>query len=108
MSNEMNQEGVTKARPKQWKVWNPPGKRSVAISILFQVEAMYDVEAGEWTDDTAQSLIIAESYIENNGCDFQDIADEVARRAALIQEKDKPGRKKGYDALGMPLDDTVK
>jgi regulator of RNase E activity RraA len=38
----------------------------------------------------------------------QGIADEVARRAALVQEKDKPGRQKGYDALGIPLDDTVK
>jgi 4-hydroxy-4-methyl-2-oxoglutarate aldolase len=38
----------------------------------------------------------------------QDIADDVARRAELIQEKDKPGRRAGYENLGMPLDDTVK
>jgi 4-hydroxy-4-methyl-2-oxoglutarate aldolase len=37
----------------------------------------------------------------------QDIADEVARRAKLIQDKDRPGRKSGYEALGLPLDDTV-
>jgi regulator of RNase E activity RraA len=37
----------------------------------------------------------------------QAIADEVARRAKLIQDKDRPGRRKGYDALGLPLDDTV-
>ena len=36
----------------------------------------------------------------------QDIADEVARRARLIQEKDIPGRKAGYEALGIPLDVT--
>ena len=34
-------------------------------------------------------------------------ADEVARRAKLIQDKDRPGRRKGYEALGLPLDDTV-
>ena len=38
----------------------------------------------------------------------QAIADEIARRAELIQEKDKPGRKAGYEALGMPLNDTLK
>lgn len=37
----------------------------------------------------------------------QAIADEVARRAKLIQDKDRPGRRKGYEALGLPLDDTV-
>ena len=37
----------------------------------------------------------------------QDIADEVARRAKLIQDKDRPGRRAGYQALGIPLDDTV-
>jgi len=37
----------------------------------------------------------------------QAIADEVARRARLIQDKDRPGRRKGYEALGLPLDDTV-
>ena len=37
----------------------------------------------------------------------QAIADEVARRAELIQDKDRPGRRKGYEALGLPLDDTV-
>ena len=37
----------------------------------------------------------------------QDIADEVARRADLIQAKDKPGRKAGYGKLGLPPDQTV-
>ena len=37
----------------------------------------------------------------------QAVADEVARRAKLIQDKDRPGRRKGYEALGLPLDDTV-
>lgn len=35
------------------------------------------------------------------------IADEVARRAALIQAKDRPGRRANYLALGLPLDPTV-
>ncbi len=37
----------------------------------------------------------------------QAIADEVARRAKLIQDKDRPGRRKSYEALGLPLDETV-
>jgi regulator of RNase E activity RraA len=37
----------------------------------------------------------------------QEIADEVARRARLIQAKDRPSRRRGYEALGIPLDDTV-
>ena len=37
----------------------------------------------------------------------QQIADEVARRAGLIQDKDRPGRRAGYEALGLTLDDTV-
>jgi regulator of RNase E activity RraA len=37
----------------------------------------------------------------------QGVADEVARRATLIQDKDRPGRRKSYEALGLPLDDTV-
>jgi regulator of RNase E activity RraA len=38
----------------------------------------------------------------------QALADEVARRAKLIQDKDRPGRRSHYEALGMPLDDTVR
>ena len=38
----------------------------------------------------------------------QEIADEVARRADLIQAKDRPGRAAGYERLGLPPDDTVK
>jgi len=34
-------------------------------------------------------------------------ADEVARRANLIQDKDRPGRRAAYKTLGLPLDDTV-
>ncbi len=37
----------------------------------------------------------------------QDQADEVARRAKLIQEKDRPGRRESYLKLGLPLDETV-
>jgi len=37
----------------------------------------------------------------------QEIADEVARRARLIQEKDRPGRRASYEKLGLPLDETV-
>ena len=37
----------------------------------------------------------------------QEIADEVARRARLVQAKDRPARRRGYEALGIPLDDTV-
>lgn len=37
----------------------------------------------------------------------QEIADEVARRAKLIQDKDRPGRRACYEQLGLPLDDTV-
>lgn len=38
----------------------------------------------------------------------QALADEAARRARLIQEKDRPGRRRSYEALGLPLDDTVR
>jgi regulator of RNase E activity RraA len=38
----------------------------------------------------------------------QDIADEAARRADLIQAKDRPGRREGYLKIGLPLDETVK
>jgi regulator of RNase E activity RraA len=38
----------------------------------------------------------------------QEAADEAARRAQLIQAKDRPGRRAGYQALGLPLDDTVR
>jgi regulator of RNase E activity RraA len=38
----------------------------------------------------------------------QDIADEAARRADLIQAKDRPGRRDGYLKIGLPLDETVK
>lgn len=37
----------------------------------------------------------------------QDIAAEVARRAHLIQEKDRPGRRAHYEALGLPPDETL-
>ena len=37
----------------------------------------------------------------------QALADEVARRGRLIQDKDRPGRRKGYEALHLPLDETV-
>lgn len=37
----------------------------------------------------------------------QGIADEVARRARLIQAKDRPQRRHGYERLGLPLDETV-
>jgi regulator of RNase E activity RraA len=38
----------------------------------------------------------------------QALADEVARRAMLIQDKDRPGRRRSYETLGLPLDDTVR
>lgn len=37
----------------------------------------------------------------------QEIADEVARRAELIQDKDRPGRRAAYERLALPLDETV-
>ena len=37
----------------------------------------------------------------------QEIAAEVARRAKLIQDKDRPGRRALYEKLGLPLDETV-
>ncbi len=37
----------------------------------------------------------------------QALADEVARRAKLIQEKGRPGRRAGYEKLGLALDETV-
>jgi regulator of RNase E activity RraA len=36
-----------------------------------------------------------------------EIADEVARRAKRIQDKDRPGRRENYKKLGLPLDETV-
>ena len=38
----------------------------------------------------------------------RDRAEEAARRAVLIQDKDRPGRRVSYGNLGLPLDDTVK
>lgn len=38
----------------------------------------------------------------------QEIAEEVARRAKLIQDKDRPGRRAAYEKLGLPMDETVK
>jgi regulator of RNase E activity RraA len=37
----------------------------------------------------------------------QDLAEEIARRAKLIQDKDRPGRSTGYEKLGLPLDEIV-
>ncbi len=37
----------------------------------------------------------------------QEIADEVACRAMLIQDKDRPGRRENYKKPGLPLDETV-
>ncbi len=37
----------------------------------------------------------------------QDIADEVARRAELIQRDDRPMRRELYQKLGLPLDESV-
>jgi regulator of RNase E activity RraA len=38
----------------------------------------------------------------------QDIAAEVVDRAVKIQEADRPGRRDGYEKLGLPLDETVR
>ncbi len=38
----------------------------------------------------------------------KEMAAEVARRAKLIQDKDRPGRRAFYEQLGLPLDDTVR
>jgi regulator of RNase E activity RraA len=37
----------------------------------------------------------------------QGLADEVTRRAKLVQDKDRPGRRGNYEKLGLPLDETV-
>ena len=37
----------------------------------------------------------------------QDIAEEDARRAWLVQAKDRPSRRGNYEKLGLPLDETV-
>lgn len=37
----------------------------------------------------------------------QEVADEVARRAKQVQDKDRPGRRRNYEKLGLPLDETV-
>ena len=37
----------------------------------------------------------------------QEVAAEVARRARLIQDKDRPGRRAAYEKIGLPLDETV-
>jgi len=36
-----------------------------------------------------------------------EIAEEVADRARRIQDIDRPDRREGYEALGLPFDDTV-
>jgi regulator of RNase E activity RraA len=38
----------------------------------------------------------------------QERADEVARRAKLVQDKDRPGRRGSYEKLGLPRDETVR
>jgi 4-hydroxy-4-methyl-2-oxoglutarate aldolase len=38
----------------------------------------------------------------------QDVAAEVIERAVKIQEEDRPGRRAGYEKLGLPLDETVR
>ena len=37
-----------------------------------------------------------------------EIASEAIDRAARIQEADRAGRRKSYEALGLPLDETVR
>ena len=37
----------------------------------------------------------------------QEHAEEVARRAKLIQDKDRPGRREAYQKLGLPFDETI-
>ena len=37
----------------------------------------------------------------------QELAGEVVDRARRIQDVDRPDRRRGYEALGLPLDDTV-
>ncbi|MCX5772875.1 MAG: RraA family protein [Candidatus Hydrogenedentes bacterium] len=37
----------------------------------------------------------------------KELAEEVARRAVLIQDQDRPARRAAYEKLGLPLDDTV-
>jgi regulator of RNase E activity RraA len=37
----------------------------------------------------------------------QELAAEVVDRARRIQDVDRPDRRKGYEALGLPFDDTV-
>jgi len=37
----------------------------------------------------------------------QEVAQEAARRAKLIQDNDRPGRHAAYGKLGLPLDETV-
>jgi regulator of RNase E activity RraA len=37
----------------------------------------------------------------------QELADEIAGRAKMIQDKDRPGRRASYQKLGLPLDETV-
>ncbi len=36
-----------------------------------------------------------------------EIADEIVDRARRIQDADRPGRRKGYEALGLPFDETL-
>ncbi|WDR03497.1 hypothetical protein PSQ19_05205 [Devosia algicola] len=38
----------------------------------------------------------------------QDLSEEIAKRAWLVQDKDRRMRRAFYEKLGMPMDDTVK
>jgi hypothetical protein len=38
----------------------------------------------------------------------QEMVDEVARRAKLVQDTDRPGRRSNYEKLGLPLDETIR
>lgn len=75
-----------------------PMGRIVAVSVQKPITcAGVEVHPGDFVlaDDDGVAVIP------------QQHAEEAVQRAKWIQEKDRPGRRAGYEALGLPLDETV-
>ena len=80
----IDREGVFKARPRQWSVTNPPGKKSVGIRILFGIDSQYDPASGSWGDWTQYGDWTVEGTFWVIGKNGQILADKVAQLAELL------------------------
>lgn len=83
MSLDMDREGVVLARPKEWSVWQPAGKRSVAIQITFQITKFYDRDSGQW-DDWLDYDMVVQGAFWIIGKDGQPLAKKVEQLAQCL------------------------